>query len=132
MKDRLPELLWDEGGDEAVRAHVAQCESCARDLALLHEVRAITVTPSLDTARIAAAIPAYRAPAWRRAVDSPALRIAAVIVLVAGGATLLQTAPGGMARSSVWRPRKPRVACSIRRRAQRRRTIGPAARPSSQ
>lgn len=93
MKDLLPDLLSDDSGHEAVRAHVAACESCALDLALLREVRAVLVTPPLDTDRIAAAIPAYRASMWRRAVGSPAMRIAAVVVLVLGGATLLRTAP---------------------------------------
>jgi hypothetical protein len=95
MKDRLPELLRARGGDEAVRAHAADCESCARELALLRQVHAAAVTPTLDAARIAAAVSPYRASGrpWGRVWASPALRVAAVLLLVAGGATLLSRTP---------------------------------------
>lgn len=102
MKDLLPEL-GERGGHDAVRAHVAACESCARDLALLREVRAITVTPTLNAARIAAAIPSHRASAspWQRTWNSPVLRVAAVLLLVAGTATLLTRDPDVAVRDTV-------------------------------
>lgn len=104
MKDRLPELLADQGGDAAVRAHVESCASCAADLALLREARALAVTPALDLSRIVAALPAYRPSAWRRVTGSQGLRIAAAIVFVAGGAMLLRPRSAPVAPDSVLVP----------------------------
>lgn len=89
MKDLLPDLL-SGAADDATRAHVAECESCARELALLRDVRALSAAPRMDVDRIAGAVPAYRPTPWRRMAHLPLLRVAAVIVLVIGGATLLK------------------------------------------
>jgi len=95
VKDLLPELARDgDARDEALvaaRAHVAGCESCERELALLREARGAIPTPRIDHGRIAAAIPPYAASGgiWR----SPLVRIAAVILVVAGGTLLVTDAP---------------------------------------
>lgn len=99
VKDQLPDLLHDQEAAAlaAVRAHVAECESCSRELSLLRDVRSLAVTPGLDVARIAAAVQTYRATAadhpWRRTWSSPVLRAAAVLLIVTGGAMLLVRAP---------------------------------------
>lgn len=106
VKDQLPDLLDDRGAAAlaAVRAHVAECESCSQELSLLRDVRSLAVTPSLDVARIAAAVPAYRAAPsghpWRRMWHSPVLRAAAVLLVVTGGALLLVRPPEGAPRDT--------------------------------
>jgi hypothetical protein len=81
-----------------VEAHLAGCDTCREELALLRALR-VTMrrTPAVHAEAIAAAIPPYRAPArrgwamgWRAA--------AAVIALVVGGtsiALLTRRAPVG-------------------------------------
>ncbi|MEX2152868.1 MAG: zf-HC2 domain-containing protein [Gemmatimonadaceae bacterium] len=98
MRDRLPDLLHErlpvaERAD--VRAHVAACPECRAELELLTRIQAATVTPRVDTSRIVAALPphrggyrGYRGYSWQRAAYSPMLRIAAAVVLLAGGATI--------------------------------------------
>lgn len=89
MRDDLPELLHDRLPAEraaAVRAHVARCARCAEELALLRRVRAALPVPAVNARAIAARVPAYRPrPAWHA---RPALRAAAAVVLLIGGAAL--------------------------------------------
>jgi anti-sigma factor RsiW len=101
VRDALPDYLHDRLDTvrrREVEAHLAGCDTCREELALL---RALRVTmrraPAVDAEAIAAAIPPYRAPArrgwamgWRAA--------AAVVALVVGGtsiALLTGRAPGG-------------------------------------
>jgi hypothetical protein len=100
MRDLLPDLLGDASGRAelaAARAHVSECESCREELAFLRDARRLVPTPRVDVPRIAAAIPPYRpVSAWGRVSRSPLARIAAVIVLVVGVATVgrqVATAP---------------------------------------
>lgn len=96
VRDQLPDLLGDERSPAlaAARAHVAGCESCRTELALLATARAVVPARPVDVARIAAAIPAYRpAPRWRRAAEAPAFRMAAAILLVVGLGSLVANAP---------------------------------------
>ena len=97
VRDLLPDLVAGAAtgpGIEAARAHVASCEACRDEMALLASVRGAARVPRVDAARIAAAIPPYRAaPAWSRWATSPALRIAAAILLVAGAGSLFVDAP---------------------------------------
>jgi anti-sigma factor RsiW len=72
MRDRLPDLLHD-GLSASARAeterHLAECPSCAEELALLRAARrALAIAPSVDVARIAAAI--GRPPAVPVAIGS--------------------------------------------------------------
>jgi hypothetical protein len=93
MRDRLPDLVHDRLPATLraeLHAHLNQCADCRAELALLERVRAAATAVSVDAGRIVAALPAYRAPSvWRRATQSRALRIAAVIVLVIGGSMLV-------------------------------------------
>src|SRR5687768_3992991 len=60
MRELLPDLLHERGPVEArerVRQHVASCDDCRAELALLAQIRAISVTPTVDTARIVSALP---------------------------------------------------------------------------
>lgn len=92
MRELLPDLLHgqlDGRTRAAVEAHVAGCADCARELALLEHVRKLGRAPAIDAARIAARLPAYRAtPLWRRSLAAPAIRVAAALLLVAGGISL--------------------------------------------
>lgn len=92
MRDRLPELLDDVGAtaDRAsVRAHVESCGHCRAELALLSAARSAIPVPYVDASRIAGAIPPYQPSRWRRAGGSPAFRIAAGLLLVAGLGTVM-------------------------------------------
>src|SRR5688500_2405008 len=99
VRDLLP-LLASGGQVEssaAVEAHIAACEACRAELALLKAARqALLRAPVVDVARIARAVPAYRrlqrtdpkvVPIESRRVKAPAWRIAAAALLVvaAGG-----------------------------------------------
>jgi anti-sigma factor RsiW len=92
MRDRLPDLLHERlpvAERAEVRAHVAACPECRAELELLTRIQAATVTPRVDTSRIVAALPPHRRGfSWRRAAQSPMLRIAAAVVLLAGVATV--------------------------------------------
>ena len=93
MRDALPDLLHATLPSRRlaeVRAHVDACDACRAELDLLQRVRSSARAQDVDTHRIVASLPPYRPqPAWRRVVDAPMLRVAAAIVLLAGGATLL-------------------------------------------
>lgn len=101
VRDRLPELMHNRLTGETlvvVRAHVAECADCRAELTLLEQLRSAATSPRLDTSRIVAKLPRYRAvPAWRRAMQSAQLRAAAAVVLLVGGYAVVRTlgrAPG--------------------------------------
>ena len=87
MRDALPELMFDEmeaSHRATVQAHVNECHDCAAELALLQRVRKGVASPAVDVQRIVQALPAHR----RRTVwAQPALRMAAALALLIGGAT---------------------------------------------
>jgi hypothetical protein len=90
MRDLLPDVVHRQLGDAQraeVEAHVAGCEACRDELALLERVRAAMPAPAVDIAAIARAVPAYQAQRPKRM--APLLRIAAGLVLVAGAASLV-------------------------------------------
>lgn len=106
MRDRLPELMHNRLEGEslrAVQAHVDGCADCRVELALLEQVRSAPIAPRVDTSRIVAALPRYRAvPAWRRAIHSVQLRAAAAaVVLLVGGYTVIQRRPVARVGDSV-------------------------------
>lgn len=92
MRDALPDLMHGTLPAQRfveVRAHVDACDACRAELVLLERVRDSVRAPAVDIERIVAGLPQYRAkPKWRRMVKGPGLRVAAAIVLVAGGAAL--------------------------------------------
>lgn len=92
MRDALPDLMHGSLSPRRlveVRAHVDACDACRAELDLLERVRSSVRAPAVGVDRIVGGLPQYRPqPGWRRAVDAPMLRAAAVIVLLAGGAAL--------------------------------------------
>jgi hypothetical protein len=87
LRDLLPELVngqLDAEMQRTVEAHVASCEECAKELALLRSLRpALMRGPVVDAARIAAAVRAQvpasrerqvsRARPWRVAIAAATL-----------------------------------------------------------
>jgi hypothetical protein len=90
VRDQLPDLLHGRlspAAREVVEAHVRGCAECTEELALLRTMSAsLRRAPRVNVAAVAAAIPAYRAPArpswggWRVA--------AAIVALAAGGTSV--------------------------------------------
>jgi hypothetical protein len=100
VRDRLPELMHNRLEGEtlrAIRAHVDGCADCRAELELLAQIRSVSAARRMDTSRIVASLPRYRAvPAWRRAVGSAQFRAAAAVVLLIGGYALIgRDAPQG-------------------------------------
>ena len=99
VRDRLPELMHNRLTGETlvvVRAHVAECADCRAELVLLEQLRAVTVAPRIDSARIVAQLPTYRAvPSWRRAMPSAQWLAAAAVILAVGGYAVA-TRDGGL------------------------------------
>ena len=93
MRDALPDLLHGTlpaDRQRAVRAHLDGCEACRAELTLLSRVRDAVPAPAIATDRIVLSLPRYqRRPARSTVARSPLLRIAAAVVLLAGGASLL-------------------------------------------
>ena len=90
MRDLLPDVLHGRVTPEqrtVVERHLAGCEPCRQELALLTHVREAAPSPQVNVDAIARALPAYRASRPRFA--SPVFRIAAGLILVAGAASLL-------------------------------------------
>ena len=96
VRDLLPLLASGRLGDDARRivdAHLADCDACRDELALLGRARqALAVGPTVNAARIARAIPPFDGggakvvPIASRRRIAPAWRIAAAALLVIGGA----------------------------------------------
>jgi anti-sigma factor RsiW len=94
VRDVLPEYLHDRlGASERARVdqHLASCDACRAELALLSDLRAsLRRAPSVNTAAIAASIAPYRAPSrpawnrWRAAAAVAAIAIAAASLMLAG------------------------------------------------
>ena len=110
VRDLLPLLASGAHAPSSadVEAHVAACGSCRRELELLRSARrALLRAPTMDSARIARALPAYqgspRAESDVVAIDSrrrkaPVWRIAAAaLVVIASGTALAvrQASDGG-------------------------------------
>lgn len=89
VRDLLPDLLHGRLTPEVrreVEAHISECGDCRAELALLGGMRStLRRTPAVDVAGIAAAVPAYRAPARR---SWGGWRAAAAVLLVAGGTSV--------------------------------------------
>jgi anti-sigma factor RsiW len=104
VRDLLPDYLHDRltpADRRAVDVHLASCAACRDELALLRDLRGtLRRAPAVDMDAIAAAIPAYRAPAARRAVRGWRVA-AAVAAIIAGGASVtLLHRTGGPANSA--------------------------------
>jgi|SRR5687768_3023143 len=107
VRDLLP--LLASGGQvessDAVEAHIAGCEACRAELALLKAARqALLRAPVVDAARIARAVPAYSrtartdpkvVPIGSRGPKAAAWRIAAAALIVAAAGTALVVRQAG-------------------------------------
>src|SRR5258706_9186960 len=100
IQELLPDLLHGaltEAEKVRVDAHVATCESCQEDLAVLRTVKSAAVfAPSIDVDRVVRQIPPYRAIV--PAVEAPArtrvaswLVAATLALFVVGGGSVLMT-----------------------------------------
>jgi predicted anti-sigma-YlaC factor YlaD len=93
MRDALPDLMHGtlpQHRQADVRAHLDACEPCRLELALLVRVRGTVSATAVSTDRIVASLPEYKRPvSWRRVLGNPMLRVAAGVVLLAGGASLV-------------------------------------------
>jgi anti-sigma factor RsiW len=110
MRDLLPELVNERLSAEmqlAVEAHVAECEECAEELALLRALRpALMREPAVDTQRIVTAVRA-QAPASARRGSS---RSTAPWRLAIAAAALLAVSAIGYAMLTRARSVTPEVA----------------------
>ena len=95
IKDLLPDLLHSRlavAQRAEVEAHVSACADCRSELTILRRIVAVSTTPRIDVDRVASALPRYQAPsAWQRIAHSTQLKIAAAIVVLAGGAAVVST-----------------------------------------
>ena len=91
VRDALPDYLHDRLDPVRRReaeAHLAGCDTCRQELALLRALRATTRrAPAVDAAAIAAAIPPYRVPA-RRGRATGWRAAAAVVAFAVGGTSI--------------------------------------------
>ena len=91
VRDLLPEYLNDRlapARRAEVESHLAGCEACREELALLGDLRAtIRRAPVVNVAAIAAAIPPHRAPV-RRAWGSNWRAAAAIAAIAVGGTSI--------------------------------------------
>jgi predicted anti-sigma-YlaC factor YlaD len=109
MRDALPDLMHGTlpaQRQAAVRAHVDGCDACRAELALLARIRHAVAAPAIGRDRIVASLPPYRRQtAWQRVLGSAAVRIAAAVVLLAGGTVVVSRnaarAPGGATPDSI-------------------------------
>lgn len=89
VRDALPDYLndrLDTARRRQVESHLAGCDACREELALLRALRVtMSRAPAVDVKAIAAAIPPYHAPARRGWATG--WRVAAAIVALAVGGT---------------------------------------------
>lgn len=114
IRDRLPDFVHGQLAAEAlaeVSRHVAACTACAAEVTLLRELRAsLRATPSVDVARIVAALPRARGPAQATGVIAHRRwerfdwRVAAAVVALAiggGSVAVWNNGGGGGSRQDV-------------------------------
>ena len=104
VRDYLPDLVHGRLGEvdtATMLAHVEACESCARELALLREVKAAApVAPKIDVGAIVSALPVVSVPAPAAPVrrNFTLLRLVVAAAVVISGALVLNTQSGVMPR----------------------------------
>jgi hypothetical protein len=132
MRELLPELLHgrlDAASRARAEAHLATCDDCAAELALMRATRRAFAAPAIDLARIVSAVErgssegrdgvpprTARAVASPRAARSPwrSWRAAAAIVVVAAGALSVIARRGRDAATLVRPPLASSAATSDR------------------
>jgi hypothetical protein len=104
VRDLLPDYLHDRltpSDRRAVDVHLASCEACRNELALLRDLRGtLRRAPAVDMDAIAAAIPAYRAPAARRVASGWRVAAAVAAIVVGGASVALLHRTAGPANSA--------------------------------
>ena len=104
VRDYLPDLVHGRLGEvdtATMLAHVEACESCARELALLREVKAAApVAPKIDVGAIVSALPVVSVPAPAAPVrrNFTLLRLVVAAAVVISGALVLNTQSDVMPR----------------------------------
>jgi hypothetical protein len=113
IREMLPDLLHgrlDADARARIEAHIANCEECSEDLAVLGTVKSAAVfIPAIDVDRVVRQIPPYRAivpvvqsPARSRAVSWLVATSLAIVVLGGGSLLMVQhkaTIPQVVARN---------------------------------
>jgi len=101
IRDLLPDLVHerlDASARAQVKAHVAGCEACTAEVALLERIRATAGrygAAPVSVERVVSALPraGRTSQRWSRSVG---LRIAAGLVVLVAGASWLQSVRGGV------------------------------------
>ena len=120
MRDLLPDFVHETlpaGEDARVAAHLAACEDCAAEVALIRSVRAagIAAAPAMDVPRIVASLPGAGTAASGGGSGPGLWRIAAAIALVALGSLSVVALRGVLDRGADGvRVPAPRVAVTGR------------------
>src|SRR4029077_10424219 len=102
IQEMLPDLLHGALADDArkrVEAHIATCESCQEDLAVLRTVKSAAIfAPSIDVDGVVRQIPPYRTivpaverPASTRVVSWLGAASLALVVLGGGSVLMIQS-----------------------------------------
>lgn len=117
IRDALPDLIHGKLGavdNATVLAHVASCEACAAELAVLREVRASAAfAPSIDVAKVVSALPlraSVNVVPGRWSTDRfvrPALAIAAAAAILLTGVLLFSSGEVQVADSRLGQPVAP-------------------------
>jgi anti-sigma factor RsiW len=113
IRDHLPDFVHDHlnaTARAAVAAHIAHCGACAAELALLRELRGtLRHGPTIDVARIVAALPAPSRLSrdGRRRFD---WRVAAAIAVLVAGGTSAAILGGRLRQHQVPEPQIARTA----------------------
>jgi predicted anti-sigma-YlaC factor YlaD len=88
IREVLPEFLHgtlEHVTRERVQAHLDTCPECSDELRVLRAIRMAAMSPWVDSARIAAAIPPYRRQGRVFASAMQPLRLAAAFLIAAVG-----------------------------------------------
>lgn len=106
VRDHLPDLVHGRLGEvdtATMLAHVEACDSCARELALLREVKAAApVAPRIDVDAIVSALPVVSVPAPSAPIrrNFTLLRLVVAAAIVVSGALVLNSQSDIMPRLS--------------------------------
>jgi anti-sigma factor RsiW len=129
VRDLLPEYLNDRlapARRAEVESHLAGCEACREELALLGDLRAtMRRAPIVDVAAIAAAIPPYRAPV-RRTWGSDWRVAAAIAAIAVGGTSIALLQQSGSTTTRALGPRDTAVSApQVTRESTTSVAVGP-------
>ena len=111
LRDLLPDLLHDRlnaAERRRVEAHVAECEDCRAELALLRDLRGtLRRVPAVEVGAIVAAIPPYRPPVrrswggWHAAAAAALIAVGGTSIAIASHTSVPPTAATAAATAPV-------------------------------